>query len=86
MTHDTREGVAFGVLVVVRSAMVGWGLRERGAAVLDVVRAAARVTDGCVTVAVFGALASEQALDELVRRTRGLARAIEEAGRSAGLR
>ena len=49
---------------------------------LDVVRAAARVTDGCVTVAVFGALGSEPALDDLVRRTRGLARAIEEAGRS----
>ncbi len=58
------------------------GTPERRAAVLDVVRAEARVTEGCVNVAVFGALGSEQALDELVRRTRGLARAIEEAGRS----
>lgn len=82
MTHPTQETVAFVALVVVLAAMVGWGLRERGAAVLDVVRAEARVTEGCVTVAVFGALGSEQALDELVRRTRGLARAIEEAGRS----
>lgn len=86
MTHDTREGVALVELVVVVAAMAGLGLRERRAAVLDVVRAEARVTEGCVAVAVLGARGSEQALDELVRRTRGLARAIEEAVRSAALR
>lgn len=62
------------------------GTPERRAAVLDVVRAEARVTEGCVSIAVFGGLGSQQALDELVRRTRGLAHAIEVAGRSAALR
>lgn len=72
--------VLYGDPAQVRALFRAPGMGEAARGVVD---ADARIVDGCVTLAVLGAMGSEQDLDALVDRTQELARGVAAAATGA---